>query len=377
MGIHNLFQNCYKGKRVLVTGHTGFKGAWLSLWLNELGANVSGFSLEPPTNPNLFGIVNVEPDISRKIGDIRNKELISSTLEEQQPEIVFHLAAQALVRQSYRDPHETFETNVMGTINLLEAVRNTPSVKVVIIVTSDKCYENREWIYPYRETDPMGGYDPYSASKGCVELIVASYVNSFFNPKEYGKSHHVSVASVRAGNVIGGGDFAEDRLIPDCVRSLTAGQVISIRYPNATRPWQHVLEPLSGYLHLGASMWQNEGRYLGGWNFGPLDEEMITVEKIVQKTIELWGKGAYQILPSPLHEANLLRLDIHKAIHYLKWKPVYNVHHALEKTVRWYKENSELSMSDMKTVTLNQINDYCVFAKEKKAVWTMPSEEIC
>ena len=282
-----MFEEFYSGKRVLVTGHTGFKGSWLTLWLTIMGAKVLGYALEPNTDPSLFNVLNLQKDIDHVIGDIRDFEKLREVITEFKPEIVFHLAAQPLVRLSYREPRLTYETNVMGTVNLLEAIRQTKSVRAVVNVTSDKCYENKEWVWGYREIDPMGGYDPYSSSKGCSELITAAYRNSYF------KNTEAAVASARAGNVIGGGDWAEDRLIPDIVRSLSQGKQIIIRNPKATRPWQHVLEPLSGYLLLGKLLYEKGQEFAEAWNFGPSDSSVMTVEEIVKKSIEIWGSGSY------------------------------------------------------------------------------------
>ena len=256
------FKNFYTNKKILITGHTGFKGSWLTLWLTELGAEVIGYSLEPPIKPSLFEVFNLKNRIIHIIGDIRDEEKLKDVFKEYKPEIIFHLAAQPLVRLSYQEPKLTYETNVIGTLNLFEGVKEMESVRVVINVTSDKCYENKEWVYGYRENDPMGGYDPYSSSKGCTELLTAAYRNSYFNPKDYGKTHQVSLASVRAGNVIGGGDWQVDRLVPDCVKALSKGETVKIRNPHAIRPWQHVLEPLSGYLFLAMRMWEEPTKYI-------------------------------------------------------------------------------------------------------------------
>ena len=280
----------FEKKKILITGHTGFKGSWLTLWLTKLGAKVIGYSLEPPTKPSLFEILNLKEKIVHIIGDIKDEEKLKNIFKKYKPDIVFHLAAQSLVRFSYKEPKLTYETNVMGTLNVLEAVREAKSVKVVIIVTSDKCYENKEWVYGYRENDPLGGHDPYSSSKACAELVVEAYRNSFFNPKNYGKTHQVALATVRAGNVIGGGDWQVDRLIPDCVKALSKGKPIKIRNPNAIRPWQHVLEPLSGYLLLVQKMWKEPTKYCEAWNFGPYEKDIATVKEIVEKVINLWGK---------------------------------------------------------------------------------------
>jgi len=365
-----LFNNIYKGKKVLLTGHTGFKGSWLTLWLKQLGAEVIGYSLEPPTNPSLFEILNLEKEIIHVIGDIRNEKRLKETFKKYKPDIVIHMAAQPLVRYSYMNPKETYETNVLGTLNVFEAVRESKTVRVVINVTSDKCYENKEWVYGYRENDPMGGYDPYSSSKGCAELLTSAYRNSFFNPENYGKTHNVALASVRAGNVIGGGDWAEDRLIPDCIRALSKKETIYIRNPHATRPWQHVLEPLSGYLWLGALMWQDPTKYSEGWNFGPNDEDILTVEEIVKDVIKIWGNGEYVVnSDNRFHEAKLLKLDISKAHFYLKWKPVYNAKKSLVETVNWYKTYFS-NPEKIYDFTINQLLSYIKEAENKGLIWT-------
>lgn len=370
-GVINSFGGLYKDKHVLVTGHTGFKGAWLSLWLKELGAEVLGYALEPPTSPSLFDSIRLEDKVIHIIGDIRDEERLRSVFHDFQPEFVFHLAAQPLVRLSYKDPKLTYETNIIGTINLFEAIRETASVSVVVNITSDKCYENKEWLYGYREIDPMGGHDPYSSSKGCAELVTSAYRNSYFNPKDFGKKHKVALSSVRAGNVIGGGDWGEDRLIPDCVKSLSQNKTISIRNPDATRPWQYVLEPLSGYLCLGALMYQNGITYSSAWNFGPNDSDFLTVEEIIKRIIHLWGEGDYKInADSRFHEATLLKLDISKADSYLKWKPVYKVNEALETTINWYKEYYNDNKKEIYQYTLNQIKEYVKNAKKRGLEWT-------
>jgi CDP-glucose 4,6-dehydratase len=337
------------GKRIFLTGHTGFKGSWFSRWLVSLGAEVCGYSLEPPTEPNLFSALRLADSISHVLGDVRDFDRLSRCLVEFRPEFVFHLAAQPLVRLSYKDPRLTYETNVMGTLNLYEAVRSCDSVRVVVSITTDKCYENREWIWGYRENDPMGGYDPYSSSKGCAELLSSAYRNSFFNPEGYGKSHHVALATARAGNVIGGGDWAIDRLIPDCVRSLSAGRAIPIRSPRATRPWQHVLEPLSGYMTLAQRMYTDGVAYSGGWNFGPSDEGVMDVENVVKRVIDAWGGGSYSIMPdADYHEAHLLKLDISKARSLLKWAPKLDTSRAIKETIAVYKlfGKSDTELSD-------------------------------
>lgn len=356
----NQFNNIYKNKKVLVTGHTGFKGSWLSLWLLELGANVIGYSLEPPTEPNLFDSIKLKNKITHILGDVRDEKHLFNVFEKYKPEFVFHLAAQPLVRLSYTEPKLTYETNIMGTINVLEAIRKTNSVKVCIIITTDKCYENKEWIYGYREIDPMGGYDPYSSSKACAELVVSAYRNSFFTPDDYGKNHKITLSTVRAGNVIGGGDWGEDRLIPDCARMLSHNKTIIIRNPKATRPWQYVLEPLSGYLLLGSKMYKNGKKYGSAWNFGSNDNDIITVEEIVKSVTINWGNGDYKIdTSSQPHEAGLLKLDTSKARTFLGWKPVYNIYETIKRTINWYKYfYNGVEKDKLYKITVNEIWDY-------------------
>ncbi len=362
------FNNIYEGKRVFLTGHTGFKGAWLSLFLKKLGAEVLGYSLEPSTEQSLFEVCEIKKEINSVIGDIRDLQYLTNAMSEFKPDIIFHLAAQPLVRASYREPKMTYETNVIGTLNVYEAARNCKTVKSIVTITTDKCYENKEWAYGYRECDPMGGYDPYSSSKGCVELLTASYRNSFLN--DLG----INIATARAGNVIGGGDWAEDRLIPDFVRATAEGELLLIRNPLATRPWQFVLEPLSGYLWLGALLLEGKSKYACGWNFGPNDTDILSVEEILNLAINSWGRGSYAIDKSVQpHEANLLKLDISNAKTILKWKPVYNVKKAVSKTMEWYKnyyENYlEVKDIDIKQLTLNQIDEYILEAKSKEILW--------
>ncbi len=355
-----MFKSTYRGKKVLLTGHTGFKGAWLSLWLTMLEAEVIGYSLDPPSEPNLFQAIGLEKDLTHIRGDIRDPKHIQEVFAEHEPDIVFHLAAQPLVRYSYNEPRLTYETNVMGTVNVLETVRQTQSVRMVVNITSDKCYENREWVWGYREHDPMGGRDPYSSSKGCAELVTSAYLHSFFSPEDYDKTHHVAMASVRAGNVIGGGDWGTDRLIPDCVRAVSQGKDILIRYPNAIRPWQHVLEPLSGYLLLGAKLCEHGPKFSGGWNFGPMDGEVLSVEDIVKQVCQLWGKGKYTIENrNQPYEAHSLKLDCSKARIKLGWRPKYSVRQALQHTVEWYRKFYEGdSQRQIKEFTLEQIEKY-------------------
>ncbi len=341
----------YKNKKVFITGHTGFKGSWLTLWLTMMGAKVLGYALEPNTDPSLFNVLNLHKDIDHIIGDIRDFEKLREIITEFKPEIVFHLAAQPLVRLSYREPRLTYETNVMGTVNLLEAIRQTKSIRAVVNVTSDKCYENKEWVWGYREIDPMGGYDPYSSSKGCSELITAAYRNSYF------KNTETAIASARAGNVIGGGDWAEDRLIPDIVRSLSKGKQIIIRNPKATRPWQHVLEPLSGYLLLGRLLYEKGQEFAEAWNFGPNDSCMMTVEEIVKKSIEIWGSGSYVVDSSEQpHEANLLKLDVSKAEKRLGWISVLSPIQSVNSSISWYLQF--YSGGDIDCLTRSSIHDF-------------------
>lgn len=370
--MRDLFSGVYAGKKVLVTGHTGCKGAWLALWLRELGAEVIGYALEPPTKPSFFTAVGLDKAVTSVLGDVRDEDRLLSVFREFEPEFVFHLAAQPLVRLSYQEPQLTYATNVMGTVNVLEAVRKTKSVRAVVIVTSDKCYENKEWVYGYREIDPMGGYDPYSSSKGCAELVVAAYTRSFFNPQKY-PDHRVVVASARAGNVIGGGDWGVDRLIPDCIRSLSKGEPVVIRHPEAVRPWQYILESLSGYLWLSAQMYTQGPEFSGAWNFGPGEEDSLTVREVVELAFRLWGRGTCRIdgAAQP-HEARLLKLDCSKARRFLRWKPAYSVYSAVEETMAWYKRfysKTEISQEEMYKFSVEQIGKYVNLARKKEILW--------
>ena len=320
----DIFDDLYRGKRVLVTGHTGFKGSWLSIWLHELGAEVVGVGLEPYSEKDNFVLSGIGSKIKADIrADIRDGEKLKEIFAEYQPEIVFHLAAQPLVRLSYDIPVETYETNVMGTIHIMEAIRSTKSVKVGVMITADTCYDNKEQAEGYVETDPFGGYDPYSSSKGACEVAIQSWRRSFFNPADYGKKHTVSLASVRAGNVIGGGDWALDRIIPDCIRSLEAHQAIEIRSPKSVRPWEHVLEPLSGYMILAQKMWNHPTEYCEGWNFGPEEESVSTVWEVATALVNSYGYGELKDVSTldALHEAKLLMLNINKAKTRLGWHP--------------------------------------------------------
>jgi len=332
-----MFNEVFNKKKVLITGHTGFKGSWLSVWLYMLGAEVSGFALPPDTKEDHFAVLKLSGRMNHIEGDIRDAEHILQVMKEMQPDFVFHLAAQSLVRPSYTDPKLTFDTNVGGSINVLEAVREVASVGALIFVTSDKCYRNREWVWGYKETDELGGRDPYSASKACAELAFSSYQSSFFN-----LCNHIGTASVRAGNVIGGGDWAEDRIIPDCVRALRAKIPINIRNPEATRPWQHVLEPLRGYLVLAEKLYNDRSkRYNSAWNFGPGHEANRSVSELVKKIISVWGDGSMIFSPKKnhdrCHEANLLHLNCDKANYYLGWKPIWNFDQTVYYTMTWYK----------------------------------------
>lgn len=346
----------WRGKHVLLTGHTGFKGGWLSLWLQEKGAEVCGVALPPPTHPNLFEDADIAAGMRSVVGDIRDVDLLTRVFAEHRPEVVFHLAAQPLVRSSYEDPLGTYSTNVMGTANVLEAARRTDGIRAIVVITTDKCYENREWDWPYRETDRLGGYDPYSNSKACAELVVLAYRNSYFNPAQSDR-HRVGLASVRAGNVIGGGDWAEDRLIPDMMRAFMEGRPVRIRNPHAIRPWQHVLEPLRGYLMVAESLCEEAGNGQA-WNFGPEQSDARPVEWIVRELAEIWGEGALWELEQAAqpHEAQMLKLDCSKAAARLGWRPELNLRDALTMTAVWYRER--MQGGNMRALTLSQICKY-------------------
>lgn len=353
-GSEALIPDFWRGKRVFLTGHTGFKGSWLSLWLAQLGATVQGFALPPPTEPNLFRVARVNERIGSSIGDIRDLAAVQTTMLEFQPDIVIHMAAQPLVRASYEEPVATYATNVMGTVHVMEAVRHTPSVRCAVNVTTDKCYENREWIWGYRENDPLGGHDPYSSSKGCSELVTHAYRNSFFHADQ-----SPAIASARAGNVIGGGDWAKDRLIPDILRAFERSTPAIIRHPAATRPWQHVLEPLSGYLSLAEKLWQEGAAFAQAWNFGPEQSDIKPVGWIAGKMVKLWGKGStweQQHPASVLHEAHSLRLDSSKAMTLLGWAPTWNLTTALERTVAW--QQAWLTDANMRDYCEQEINRF-------------------
>lgn len=343
----------WQGKRVFLTGHTGFKGSWLSLWLQRVGAQVKGFALQPPTTPALFNEANVGAGMESQIGDIRDLATITASMKAFKPDILIHMAAQPLVRLSYREPVATYATNVMGTVHVLEAARQCPNLRAIVNVTTDKCYENREWEWGYRENEPMGGHDPYSNSKGCSELVTAAYRSSFFNQPDT-----AALASARAGNVIGGGDWADDRLIPDILRAFERKQPVVIRNPLATRPWQHVLEPLNGYLVLAEKLYTEGAAFAQGWNFGPRDDDVQPVEWILDHMVARWRQGAsWQLDTTPQpHEAQMLKLDISKARAKLKWQPRWSLANALDSIVDWHQ--AWLGGADIRHKTLDQIAHY-------------------
>ena len=361
----NLFDSIYKNKRVLVTGNTGFKGTWLTYWLLKMGAIVKGLSLEPNTKPNHFSLLNL--DIETDFISINNFSKLKKSINNFKPEIIFHLAAQPLVRYSYNHPIETLNTNIIGTANIFEVSKNLKPLRAIVNITTDKCYENKEINYGYKETDPLGGFDPYSASKACSEIVTSSYRNSYFNISEYNKKHTVLIASARAGNVIGGGDWSEDRLIPDIIKAAHNNSKSIIRSPNSVRPWQHVLEPLTGYLLLGQKLLQGEKKFADAWNFGPSENEFCSVEEVLKIANKYWRKIKYEIQTnSALHEAKLLKLDSSKANKSLKWKSTWKIEEAIEKTIIWYRNLDE----DNVVLTKNQINEYVSQAKKENYSWT-------
>jgi len=363
--MENLFQGIFKGRRILITGDTGFKGSWLSTWLHEIGANVFGYALPPKTSKDNFVVTNLANKITHQDGDIVQYEQFLSFVGSVKPEIIFHLAAQPLVLRSYQDPRETYQTNLMGTVNFLEAVRNISSVKVALNITSDKCYENQNWVWGYRENDPMGGKDPYSSSKGCSELITSSYIHSFFQ-----NENSASIASVRAGNVIGGGDWAQDRIVPDFFRAYLDKEPLVIRNPDYTRPWQHILEPLSGYLQLASALWQDGKKYSGGWNFGPLDSNHYSVRELIEQSISSFGHGNYTVPDSTKkpYEAHLLKLDISKAMKELGWRPVLDFSKTVSFTVNGYQADFE--NADIYNQRVLQIKEYVEIASKQNIKWT-------
>ena len=360
-----MFKSVYKGRKVLVTGHTGFKGSWLCAFLQQLGARVCAMALPPETEPAHYSLLDLE--IEEKYIDIRDPAAVKNAIGIFQPEVIFHLAAQPIVRRSYDIPVETFATNCMGTVNILEACRFVPSVRAVVVVTSDKCYENREQEAGYKEEDPMGGFDPYSASKGCAELISASYRRSFFNPEAYGESHGVLLATARAGNVIGGGDWAQDRLVPDIMRAAAAGRRAQIRNPRSTRPWQHVLEPLSGYLLLGQELLSGNRQAASAWNFGPDGSGITDVATAAEKLGKSWDRIKFEIkIPEKApHEAVLLHLDCRKAHEKLQWRGILEAEEMFEFTARWYQE----FYTRKRVITMEQLEKYMFLAAERGAGW--------
>lgn len=361
------FKGVFKDKKVLITGHTGFKGSWLTIWLKELGAQIIGYSLGPPTTPSNFELTNLKEKIIDIRGDIRDYQKLEEVFSNYQPEIVFHLAAQAIVLTGFENPRETFDTNVQGTVNILEAARKTPSVKTMIIVTSDKCYKDQNVAWGYRENDTLGGSDPYSASKSMAELAVYSYQKSF-----YDSSKDLAVASVRAGNVIGGGDFADFRLVPDSMKALMSNSQIKVRNPSSVRPWQHVLVPLSGYLDIAAKMQGNRQEYNESWNFGPIEKSGITTAELADKIVEFWGSGSWTHVKqeNPKKETMMLKLNWDKAAHFLNWSPAYNYEEALKSTVDWFKEYHN-KKTDLYKLCINQIKHYTEKAREKKIQWAL------
>ena len=364
----NLFEDIYRGKRVLVTGNTGFKGSWLSSWLLELRADVAGYSINTPTTPSNFEVLGLEDKITHFKGDVRNFDCLKKVFDDFSPEIVFHLAAQAITRISYEIPQETFYTNLMGTVNILECIRKTKSVKAAVMITSDKCYQNVEWVWGYRENDRLGGDDPYSASKACAEIACHSYIKSFFSKKD-----HPNISTARAGNVIGGGDWAINRIVPDCVRAFSKGESLEIRSPNATRPWQHVLEPLSGYLWLGANLLQNNNRAAGeSFNFGPLSDVNRTVEELIRDFAKLWKDSKWYVtdnIEAEKKEAGLLKLNCDKALSSLNWHALLSFEETVRMTADWYKAfyNGE---KDMYSFTTKQLLEYVNLANTRGLIWT-------
>ncbi|MGA3262634.1 MAG: CDP-glucose 4,6-dehydratase [Terracidiphilus sp.] len=355
--LEDMVRSEWKNRRVFLTGHTGFKGSWLSLWLKSLGAKVHGYALPPESDPNLFTAARVADCVEHQVGDIRNLAEMERSIAAFKPEVVFHMAAQPLVRRSYANPIETYSTNVMGTAHLLDAIRRVPSVRAVVVVTTDKCYENREWLWGYREVDRLGGFDPYSNSKACAELVTAAYRNSYFPPARFAE-HKVALASARAGNVIGGGDWSEDRLIPDLIRGCLSGKPVKIRNPRAIRPWQHVLEPLAGYIALAEHLLRDGVGFAGAWNFGPAEEDAWPVGRIADAITAAWGNGAawVQDTVENLHEAGYLKLDVSKARALLGWCPVLPIDISLRWLVEWFVAWRQ--GEDMQAFTLRQIAEY-------------------
>lgn len=366
MEIKKLFKGIYNGKNVFITGHTGFKGSWLALWLMRMSANVTGFSLPPPTKPSHYELLNL--NINSIIGDIRNFNDLHTAIKNAKPDIIFHLAAQTIVRESYANPVETYSTNIMGIVNLLESARRLNNIKAIVHISTDKCYENKEWFWGYRENDALGGYDPYSASKACTELITASYRNSFYPVNDFDKKHQTLIASARAGNVIGGGDWGGDRLVPDIMKMANCSQKVIIRNPHSIRPWQFVLEPLSGYLLLGQHLLEKKPEFAESWNFGPHLTESYSVIEVLKKLNAFWREIKYVIKEdknSP-HEAKMLHLDCSKAYNYLNWQPTYNCEKMFERTALWYKNFYEKN----RILSIEDIDDYIHSAKQKDIIWS-------
>lgn len=348
-----MFDNIYRNKKVLITGHNGFKGTWMTFLLKEMGAKICGFSLPQRTTPNHFNLLNLQENIKHVEGDIRDERTLNKTIQDFKPEFVFHLAAQALVKESYIDPVSTFNTNIMGSVNLLEAVRKCDSIRSLVYITSDKCYENVEWIWGYRENDKLGGYDPYSASKGAAEIVFSAYSRSYFESQ-----NNLGAATARAGNVIGGGDWASDRIIPDCIRAIQNNTPIKLRNPNATRPWQHVLEPINGYLALGAKLYNDPMTFNGSWNFGPSTSQIRTVKEVANSIVNYIGKGTIKtdFTDQNQHEANLLQLNCDKAHQLLDWSTVWGVEKTLDMTAEWYKVF--MNGGNIESITKAQLQDY-------------------
>lgn len=373
----NSYSGLFRNRRVLVTGHTGFKGSWLSIWLKELGAEVIGFSLDLPTEPSNFSLSRMKSRLTDLRGDIRHFDAIERVVREYKPEIVFHLAAQTIVSRAVTDPVETIETNLLGTVHVLEAIRtvNDGSVRALVSVTSDKCYKNQEWVWAYRENDPLGGMDPYSASKTMAENAVASYEKSYFPPEAY-ERHGVSIASVRSGNVIGGGDFGDHRIVPDCMKALMAEKPIPVRNPSSIRPWQYILDPLSGYLCLAARLFEGGAALSGPWNFGPLERKGITVQQLVGQILKIWGKGSWAQASSAatFSEPVLVQVSWEKAANILDWQPVYTCEEGLVETLSWFTEYQKRSQGggkiDMHDVCIDQIHRYTDYARRCKLDWT-------
>lgn len=361
-----MFNDCYRHRRVLITGQTGFKGSWLAFWLQNLGAEICGAALPAEEQPNHFSLLGMS--FRSETCDIRNAAALQKLVSDFQPEVVFHLAAQSLVRRSYRNPLQTIETNVLGTANLLEACRQCESVRAMVVISSDKCYENREWVWGYRENEAMGGYDPYSASKGCTELLVSSWRRSFFHPGEYSRKHQILLASARSGNVIGGGDWAEDRLVPDLMKAAAAGQTVDIRNPQAVRPWQHVLEPLNGYLLLGQHLLAGKPEFAEAWNFGPSGQDSISVADATRALAAAWPEITFRMNPQAdaPHEAGLLRLDCSKANSRLHWHPVWNAAETFQHTANWYRR----FYRENQVCTADDLAAYCQRAAEQDLTWS-------